>query len=295
MIQHLRAQNKNNEIENLKIRLEKMNIRDKINLIKSKCLFKKVVLFSKKDGWIPVLRKNLDKQIYTAFFDEFDNINYRYFDLILPLTNDDTRYLNKKLPYLNINKKVLIPSNNAIDICDHKDVFSHFMSENGFEYCNPKFGNKISAPPYVLKKKVGEWGEGISIIKNKIEEQNYHLELQSSEFYKQEYIEGKKEYTTHIIISDGKIKYNRTIEFNYNENYYIKGKDYKPYSSKIISNIPVITDFEKILNKLEFQGICCFNYKISGDKMCIIEVNPRFGSSLMPYVNEVIELYFSIL
>jgi carbamoylphosphate synthase large subunit len=274
--------------------MDKMNIADKIRLIKSKCKFKKNVLFSKKDGWIPPLRKHLDKQKYSPMFELFDNINFKYFDLVLPLTNDDTRYLNNSHSHLSVNKKTLIPTNNAVDICDQKDVFSHFMNENGFENYNPKFENNVSIP-YVIKKKVGEWGEGISIIKNKSEERNYHLELHSSEYYKQEYIEGKKESTTHIIISDGKIIYDRTIEFFYNENYYIKGKDYKPKSSRMLESNPLIIRFERILNKLEFQGICCFNYKKARGKVYILEINPRFGSSLMPYVNEVIECYLSVL
>jgi len=271
-----------------------MKILDKISLIKSKCKFNKNVLFSKKDGWIPVLRKYLDKQKYTPVFEPFDDINYSYFDLILPLTNNDARYLNTNHSYLGVKKKILIPTNKSIDICDQKDIFSHFMNKNGFEKFNPKFGSNISFP-YVLKKKVGEWGDGISIIRNKRDEDNYDSELHSSEYYKQEYIEGKNEYTSHIIISDGKIIYDRTIEFLYNEKFYIKGKDYKPMSSSMVDNNPFIRDFERILNKLEFQGICCFNYKIIEDQVFVIEINPRFGSSLMPYVNEVIELYFSIL
>jgi predicted ATP-grasp superfamily ATP-dependent carboligase len=43
--------------------------------------------------------------------------------------------------------------------------------------------------------------------------------------------------------------------------------------------------FARVVAVLDFNGICCVNYKLHRGVPKILEINPRIGASLCPYLN----------
>ena len=105
-----------------------------------------------------------------------------------------------------------------------KERCANYLIENGFEDITPKTNGELRYP-YILKKKIGEYGIGISVITDPKSERSHVNQLESEDYFRQEYIEGLDEYTTHIIINDRTIIFARTIKFTYCEKYFVKGKN----------------------------------------------------------------------
>ncbi len=94
---------------------------------------------------------------------------------------------------------------------------------------------------------------------------------------------------------DKKIVFHRTVQFTFSENYFVKGKNFKETRRKKVDHSHLHNLFEMILNQLEYQGICCFNYKILESTVKIFEINPRYGGTMTDFINEALISYRDIL
>lgn len=52
---------------------------------------------------------------------------------------------------------------------------------------------------------------------------------------------------------------------------------------KVIHRCPYLDLFAEILRTIQFEGLCCVNYKVAQGQPYLLEINPRFGGSLAPY------------
>ena len=248
------------------------------------------ILFSRKPGW----EKNITIKLegYKIFFNDFDEVNLNEYDLIIPLTLYAQKYYNNsshKLP-----SKIIVPSNYCINLCDDKVLFNKFLTEKGFADFVPKTTN-ISNYPYILKPRVGQWGTDISIIRNRQDEIINNNKIKSTDYFKQDYINGNEEYTTHIIMKDRKIIFCRTLKFNFTVQEYVKGRGTKSSSIKEVDHSKYKKLFLDVLVSMDYQGICCFNYKIVNSQPLIFEVNPRYGGSMTYFIKESLPLLMEVL
>jgi len=256
-----------------------------------KIFHKKKILFSKKDEWEGWIRKNIKG--YVPFFHEFNEIDLNDFDLVVPLTIHAQKYINAH-PELLTEQKALIPSNYCIDLCNDKESLQYFLAKNGFEKFTPKINGNLGSS-YILKKKIGAWGEGISIINDSETERAHISEIESGDYFKQEYIEGQDEYSAHIIFSDKKVAFLRTLKFTFRDRYFVRGKNFEPISTEVVDHSLFKGLFKDILDKLVYQGICCFNYKIVNHEPKIFEINPRYGGTMTRFINEALSSYRRML
>lgn len=165
-----------------------------------------------------------------------------------------------------------------------------FFNRGGFKNITPKTNEDLRYP-YILKKKIGAWGEEISVISDSCSERSHVKQIESEDYFRQEYIEGHDEYTTHIIINDGTIVFARTIKFTFAEMYFVKGKHFKETRREVVDHGHLNNLFQKILNKIDYQGTCCFNYKIVEGTVKLFEINPRFGGSMPIFMTEALIAY----
>jgi predicted ATP-grasp superfamily ATP-dependent carboligase len=103
--------------------------------------------------------------------------------------------------------------------------------------------------------------------------------LDSPEFFSQQFVLGEYEYATHILFKDRKIVHSINIEYKFDTRMPIKGKD-QFIDRNDGCECPYLDLFATILESINFNGLCCVNYKISDNQPLIIEINPRFGGSL---------------
>lgn len=197
-------------------------------------------------------------------------------DLIVPLTSEDLVSAIAIREQLSANP-IPIPSLDSFTLCNDKYRFNQALINNGFSHHIPTMG-KQSNYPYILKKRIGEWSEDVALIFNQNQEQQNLEKIESKDYFCQEMIEGKTEYATHVVIKNKKIICVLNVKYVFNSDLPIKSKDVFLY--KTICQCPYIDLFESILNVIDFEGICCINYKVRDDKPFILEINPRFGASL---------------
>lgn len=238
----------------------------------------KKILFFDKPGWEPDLKKGFKYSSHSVEFGTLDDKSSDKYDLILPLTIESL--LDPKVRTLIENNLIPLPSVDSILLCDDKIKFNELMISKGFREYIPKLEKQFSFP-YILKKKQDEYGANAFIIHNSEEEQIFSEQINSSDFFSQEFIKGRNEYATHILIVNNEIIKSLTIKYIFKTELSIKGK--QKQLIKTITHCPYLGLFASILQTIGFEGICCFNYKIKDNKPYILEINPRLGGSLCSY------------
>jgi hypothetical protein len=252
-----------------------------IEILKSSLSFqpKMKILFSAKPAWEKNIRFGFHATRHELTFSEFTQENIMNNDLLVALTMRDLKYLSHHHSLLR-NNPIPIPSLEAINICDDKYLFNQTLKEKGYGMYLPKVGCNLSYP-YILKKRIAEDGDNCYIIANPDKEKNFENLIADPEYYCQEIIQGRTEFATHIIYKEGKILSALNIKYVFNENIPIKGKNKFIYRK--ICSCPHLDLFSDILQSIEFEGLCCFNYKMIDSRPSIFEINPRFGGSLSSF------------
>jgi predicted ATP-grasp superfamily ATP-dependent carboligase len=234
------------------------------------------ILFSKKDDWEPFIREDFRYTRHKLTFDSFSPENIKKHDLIIPLVIDDILYLNEVRTLIDDNP-IPIPTAESVRLCNDKYLFNKTLIENEFEKFIPRMGKDLKYP-YILKKRVDCFGVNSHIIMDKEHEDKFKNEKNSQEYFCQELIYGEKEYATHMIFSKGIAIHSINIEYKYDTDIYIKGKNKSLYNKIVDSQYIYL--FCSILELIGFEGLCCINYKVSNNLPLLLEINPRFGGSL---------------
>ena len=237
------------------------------------------ILFSKKTDWQHPIKRGFYATRHEIGFDELSYKNIKDYDLIVPLTIDDLKYLNEAR-HLLFNNPIPIPRIETILLCDDKYALNQKLIENGFGSIVPKMGDGLSYP-YILKKSIDDWGRNCHIIENKQQELIYSDKSINPNYFSQELIVGQYEYAMHILFKDNNILCSINIEYFFEIETPIKGKDKEIYQK--ICRQRYLDTFTSILISIGFEGLCCINYKVRDNRPFIIEINPRFGGSLSPY------------
>jgi hypothetical protein len=269
-----------NKIKNLDANINK-SLFLVIEILKSSFSFKPKmkILFSVKPAWEKNIRIGFHTTRHELTFSEFTQESIINNDLLVPLTMRDLKYLSQHRSLLT-NYLIPIPSLEAINICDDKYLFNQTLKEKGYGQYLPKVGCNLSYP-YILKKRIAEDGDNCYIIANPDKEKDFENLIADTEYFCQEIIQGTTEFATHIIYKEGKILSALNIKYVFNENIPIKGKNKFIYRK--ICSCPHLDLFSDMLQSIEFEGLCCFNYKMIDSQPSILEINPRFGGSLSSF------------
>lgn len=234
------------------------------------------ILFSRKFEREEDIKKSFRLLKHEIYFDEFTPENFRKYDIVMPINMYNLRRL---IPHKDLvdNSLVPTPTTEAIDICDDKYLFYTTLVEKGFENDMPRVGKNLKIP-YIVKRKVAHMGVDCYIIDTPEKEREHWQEINHPDFFCQEIVPGKKEYATHLIFRDGKVVCSLNVLYIFSTPTYVKGVD--KFIGNKLGKCPHLGLFTDILNAINFEGICCFNYKEVDGKPYIFEINPRFGSSL---------------
>jgi ATP-grasp domain len=243
------------------------------------------ILFSNKEEWKSDILRGFESTNHEIVFDDFSSSNLKDYDLIVPLTIPDLIYLNE-VRELIVDNAIPIPSKSSILLCDDKYLFNKELIDKGFGEFIPKMGGELKYP-YILKKKIDNWGQNSHIVFDKLQEQSFANIINSPNYFTQDFILGKCEYATHILFKEQKVVRSLNIKYSFDKESPIKGKDRQRYQT--ICQCPYIDIFSNILKSIHFEGICCVNYKVSDNRLWIIEINPRCGGSLCPYLFSFVE------
>lgn len=236
------------------------------------------ILFSEHAEREKNIRKGFRFLRHEICFAAFTPENVRASDLAIPLTMCDLRNLAQMNDLKN--DLIPIPSLPVINICDDKYLFSQKLAEKGFGDVVPKVGKGLPYP-YMLKKKVAQSGDDCYVISNAEREKEFEGLINDQDYFCQQIIPGNDEYATHIVFKDHKIASIINVKYLFPGDVFVKGKD--KFICTEICDCPYLELFAAILSAIEFEGLCCFNYKVIDNKPLILEINPRFGGSLSSF------------
>lgn len=236
------------------------------------------ILFSNRDGWVDQLQKKFHYTRHQVSFGDIQHTDLGGYDLVVPLALEDLRYLSQLPP--GTHNLIPVPNPDAIELCDDKLKFHTCLAAHGFAQWLPRIDPHL-AFPYVLKRNPDEAGEHCHIVLDADAERALGAECAGADYFRQEFIRGRREYACHILFVGGRIAHSLTIEYGYQTDYPIKGKVAPVYM--LIRRCPWLPLFAQVLATLRFEGLCCVNYKLRDGEPVLLEINPRLGRSAAGY------------
>ena len=175
-----------------------------------------------------------------------------------------------------------LPTAESVHLCDDKYEFNRTVIEAGFGRYIPKMAPGLAlTPPYILKKRTGLWGIDCYIIRDYDDEEAQRHRIADPQYFCQELILGSSEFATHILFVEGRVVKALNIKYEFASDTPIKGQNDDLF--KVVHRSPYLDLFARILRTIQFEGLCCINYKVREGQPFLLEINPRLGGSLAPY------------
>ncbi len=243
------------------------------------------ILFPPGHDWEGRIRAGFASTPHEIAFADLTPDNIRQYDLIVPLSIADLYLLHGFGEAVRKNP-IPIPSPESVALCDDKLLLNRTLIASGFGRNVPRLGAG-QRYPYMLKKRVDTWGKNTHIVTGPAEEAALSGKLSAPDYFRQECVPGRNEYTTHIVCRNGRIVRALTLKLRFDQEPFIRGRDED--SGRSACDCRFLDLFERILGSIGLEGLCCFNYKIMRCEALIFEINPRFGASLAPLFAEFID------
>ncbi len=247
-------------------------------------------------GWTKSLNKSdyLDA-IYVEYTDTQSIIKackYHNVYVILPIGLATHRLvIENKNKLFRHGIKFLCNTQYSIDIFGNKKEFYNFMIEKNYkEYIPTHYEDKNTIEyPCIIKPKYGTGGKGIRIVFKKED----LGEIKKNELVT-EYIEGSKEYASHIVFNKGKIIDAETFEYRFSKDYYTAGREEREIVKYNLEE-EHLNLFQDILSQSDYSGFCAIDFKLFNNKPAIFEVNARMGYYLTKQSEELRHMLESYL
>jgi carbamoylphosphate synthase large subunit len=251
----------------------------------------KRILFADKEDWIQPVRARVDAARFEVAFRDFrdETLSFDDYDAVVPLRLSDYAPMR-----LRPAGSFLIPGKLATQTAHDKQRFNAFLAEHGFGDLVPTVYGDTVDYPFIYKKHHDQAGIHSKVIRSPEERAAFEAAIDAGEYYKQRYVAGRTEYTTHLLGRGGEIAFDTTVRFTFDADHYVRGVNHEARATDKIAT-PFLQILAAILGALDYHGTCCFNYKIENGKPLIFEVNPRAGGSLRLDLNAYLDAYLKLL
>lgn len=250
------------------------------------------VLFGAHDNFEPRIKARIDKERYDCVFAGIETVDLTTYDFIVPLLFKNYASLDKQSD--EIRRRSIYPNRAVVELCHDKLQFNKLIASSPFSGTIPPLLEEPNPSiPFILKRSKDSSGSNSHLILSENDRTKFRDLMQHTDYFKQIYVSGAQEHTTHILLRDREPLYHLNVTYHMQENQYIKGKNSASPKKTTLSKDDL--DLGLFLDILEFigfeNGTCCFNYKYIDGKIAILELNPRFGSSLIQDINTYLEFY----
>lgn len=180
----------------------------------------------------------------------------------------------------------LVPDIRAVDILANKRAFSDHVRAHALQQFAPHtYDSPDDATfPCLVKRTNLNAGAGIVLLHDRA-----HLEKtlaapawRSVDFIFQEFVACPTDYVTHAVCRGGTMIWDCTFAHAPFEGDPIRRGGRKQASPVFHPPAHIRAQIECFLRPLGYSGPCCIDYKIKPDgNVCVLEINPRLGGSLM--------------
>jgi hypothetical protein len=236
------------------------------------------VLFSRRDAWETPIRAGFLGLPHRLTFDELTLADLERFDLIVPLSLDDARFLRDQPAHVR-ERCLPLPDAACSELCHDKPALNRHLAAAGFDAHIPAMGDEL-APPYVSKPARGENSDDCVLVADRADEHRLGAVLNQSGRFRQSAVAGSIEYATHFLMRDGAIERELTVAYHHEQALFIKGQRGAPPALRVLGRCTDPLTLTGMLRSIGYEGIGCANYKLQDGRLQLLEINPRMGGSL---------------
>lgn len=240
------------------------------------------ILFSQHDGWEGPTRKGFVGLGHRLTFAPLERADLARFDLIVPLSLADARFLRNQPDAIRAHV-VPLPNESCTTLCHDKPRLNETLIAAGFGAHVPPMGMDL-APPFVCKPAHGENSDHCLMVADyaAILRLGDALDHQPGMF-RQAAVRGDVEYATHFMMKDGRLERELTVAYHHDVPLYIKASATLTPAVRVLGDCPDAPTLAAMLRAIGYSGIGCANFKMACGRMQLLEINPRIGGSLMEY------------
>ena len=233
-------------------------------------------------------------------------------DIIIALIKQQNFFIIDNYDILKQYTKYIFYNNSkdTINLLNDKFKFNTFMKNNKMaDYLPITYISCVNNKqlmhckynfPCIYKLCISSGGALSYVIESKTELCKTLLDIKSTNYFIQEYISGAHEYSGHLYVHEGIIKFSKFYHsFNDKKNYIQRGKMVK-YNA--IDTPSYFNIFEDIFKTLNYTGFACIDYKLDNkinnkinNKIKIFEINPRPGATIVSNVEDFNDMICSCI
>ncbi len=246
------------------------------------------ILFGNHPTQMPAIARYIDHARYEASFAPLDAVDLARFDLVVPLRVDQ---IEAARPAVALGRAVL-PSPDLVALCDDKLALNLWLIERGFGDVVPELlGRQPDAFPYIRKTRRGDFGIGCRMVRGPGEDDG----SDDPDVFRQRAVPGAHEYVLHLLRIGGRIRFHVAYRYDMGQPLGVRGEVDRPASIEPVDPGDVLGACADILDAMGYEGTCCFNYKLEDGALRLLEVNPRFGGSLVGVVTDYVSAHLAAL
>lgn len=239
------------------------------------------VLFSQHYDWEPAARRAFAGTAHKLHFAPLERADLSRFDLIVPLSLADARYLRTQPPSIRAHA-VPMPDEACAELCHDKPRLNEALIAAGFGAHVPPMGNDL-APPFICKPARGENSEDCLLVPDYATILRLGSAIDQPGRFRQAAVRGAVEHATHFLMKDGRLERELTVAYHHDAPLYIKGAPSQPPPVRVLDTCPDPVTLTAMLRAIGYSGMGCANFKVADGRLQLLEINPRIGGSLMEY------------
>ncbi|WP_375403178.1 hypothetical protein [uncultured Sphingomonas sp.] len=245
------------------------------------------IIFGEHATQRPAIERLIDHARFDVSFGAFADADFAPFDLVVPLRLEEfaaARAANAD------RRRAVVPDAALVELCDDKLLFNRRLIELGFGDVVPALlPDDTDAYPFVRKARRGDFGAGIRMVRGPGDD------AAVPDGFAQAAVAGADEYVLHLLRIDGAVRYSLCYRYDMGEPLAIRGEAGAAIGIHPADPEPAWATCVAVLDATGFEGTCCFNYKLEDGRPRILELNPRFGGSLVGDVNGYVAAHLAAI
>lgn len=240
------------------------------------------VLFGEHSAQVPAIQRHLDTNRYDATYGVIARADLLTFDLVVPLRIEEIDASRKANS--DSRRRACVPDAATVALCDDKLAFNERLIALGFGELVPELlPDPPATYPFVRKARFGDFGQGVRLVRSA------EQDVAVPDSFCQRAVPGEEEDVLHFLCLDGHVRFAVSYRYTMDGALTVRGEAGRPLTTVPVDPAPGLAACEPILDALGFEGMGCFNYKWVDSRPMIIELNPRFGGSLVGEVTACLD------
>ncbi|MFV0622535.1 hypothetical protein ACBY01_00805 [Sphingomonas sp. ac-8] len=253
---------------------------------------RKAILFGEHSTQAPAIARYIDRDRFDPSFAELSGPDMMRFDLVVPLSVpqiEAARGANAAG-----RRRAVLPRPELVALCDDKLACNQWLIANGFaDHVPALLGPEPDRFPYIRKARHGDFGAGCAMVRDAAAAAALGP-IDAGSFH-QRAVPGADEYVLHLLRIDGAIRFTLCYRYDMGTSLAVRGSGEPARSTTPAEPGVALPLCTAILEAMGYEGTCCFNYKLEDGQPQLLEINPRFGGSLVGEVSAYVQAHLDAM